>query len=243
MRYPFFSCTNPVFVTGVLGLAMACSGMAVAGHAPAKAKAAGACRPSGLQVDAHTEAKSRAQSTLAHKVEATDACRAVPGVKVQSLGDLWASLVGDSRIGGKRFETPVPPGTPTGTVMLQRKGIAFDFRSVQGQGLKAFQLVDLTRRQQLVMARPPKADFHIAHLNRNDRYAWTLLTGAHTYQAKFDLLGPADQAEVEARLRKVDQAVKDPQARAFYKAAIYDDEGLYAQRDALLARLRTQWSR
>lgn len=224
----------------MLVLVLACVGESVAGDASNAHGAAADCRPHGLKPAAGHGAQTRAQEALASKVESADACRAVPGVKVQSLGDLWASLVGDASIGGKRFETPVPPGAPTGTVMVGPQGVDFDFHAIAGEGLKAFQLFDLTHKRRLLFVRTPRAIFHVPGLDRDGRYAWALVTGARTYQAKFDLLGAADEAEVKARLRTLERAGLDPESRDFYEAAIYDDEGLYAERDALLARLRAQ---
>lgn len=246
MRRTFFLHRNylPVCLAAVgalvLGLAAAPahSGDGVQGRGEAVS-----CKHGHLEA-ATADSRERADKVqkLASNVNEADACHVVPGVTVQSLDSLWASLVGDARIGGKRFETTVPPGAPTGTIMEGPKGVNFDFGAVAGEELKAFQLVDQTRHRVLVAVRSPKTRFSLPGLNNDDRYAWTLVTGAQTYQARFDMLDKADQDGVESRLSKVDRAGLDPMTRDFYKAAIYDDEGLYAARDALLAHIRAQLS-
>lgn len=227
-----------------VGLAVAFASMPAHPHSQSsgQAEVAPACRPSNLKPKARNPAQAEAQAKLAHSVSNSDACRLVPGIKVQSLGSLWASLMGDSSIGGKRFNTPVPPGAPTGTVMMGPQGVAFDFDAISGERLKSFQLVDSTLGHPLAQVSSPTARFNL-NLERKHRYSWTLVTSAKVYQAQFSVLDAADEEEVETRLRTVDKAGLAPTTAAFYKAAIFDDEGLYADRDAQLQHIRQDMAR
>ena len=245
MRCGFCSLSRVSAVSACVGVAVALASMSAHSFARSSIQpgAAVSCRPGNLKPEARNPAQAQAQTKLAHSVSTADACRLVPGIKVQSLGSLWASLMGDSSIGGKRFDTPVPPGAPTGTVMMGPQGVVFDFDAIAGERLTSFQLVDRTLSHPLAQVSSPRARFNLTNLDRTHRYSWRLVTSAQVYQAQFGLLDAADETAVEDRLRTVDKAGLDPMTAAFYKAAVFDDEGLYADRDALLQHLRQEMAR
>ncbi|MEO7361093.1 MAG: hypothetical protein ABI120_12250 [Gemmatimonadaceae bacterium] len=186
-------------------------------------------------VDATSPAASDKARALARKIETIDPCTIAPGVKVKSLRTLWANLVNGSRVGGKRFETPLPAGVPSGTVLAGP--VRFDFNAVANEQPRQFVL---TAGSQVIVDRaPPPPSYTLEHPSPETKYSWVLVTSRQSYKAKFDVLPEDESRGVASKLAALGNAVTDPLTRAFYEAAIYDDAGLYSNRDAVLDRIRS----
>ena len=185
-------------------------------------------------VDATAPAASDKVRELARKIETTDPCLIVPGVRVKSLRALWANLVNGSRVGGKRFETPLPPGVPSGTVLTGP--VRFDFSAVANEQPSRFVLT--AGKEIIVDSAPPPLSYTLEHPNPEATYSWMLVTARQSYKAKFNLLPEDESRMVANKLAALESAVADPVTRAFYEAAIYDDAGLYSDRDAVLSTIR-----
>lgn len=185
-------------------------------------------------VDATAPADSEKARALAHKIEISDPCVTVPRIKVKSLRALWANLVNGSHIGGKRFEAPLPPGVPSGTVLAGP--VRFDFSAVANEQPHRFKLME--GAQTIVDITSPPLSYRFEQPSPEATYSWVLVTSRRTYKANFDVLPGDESLVVMDQLVALGSEVADPLTRAFYEAAIYDDAGLYSDRDAVLGRIR-----
>lgn len=186
------------------------------------------------RVDATAPAASDKARELARNIETADPCSAAPGVKVTSLRALWANLVNGSHIGGKRFDAPLPRGVPSGTVLAGP--VRFDFSAVANEQPRRFTLT--AGAQPIVDSTPPPPTYTLENASSDATYSWVLVTARQTYKANFDVLPDDESLVVSDQLVLLGTAVADPLTRAFYEAAIYDDAGLYSDRDAVLGRIR-----
>jgi len=174
---------------------------------------------------------------FAEHVQQIDPCKVGGGIKASSLKVVWENFLSSNHTGGKRFDTPPPEGSPTGTVMPNSGFVEFDFSQVASEGMLTFILESSGRR--LAAVHNPKADFTIpAHnLDIDSSYTWELVTGQNTYHGTFNLIDPDDQKDVEMRLADLNKANLDPDTYLLYSAAIYDDAGLYSARDKAFHKL------
>lgn len=166
-------------------------------------------------------------------------CQLVPSVSVSSLASLWDMLTNGEKTGGKRFDTPPPAGSPDGTIYApQGTPVIFDFSSIASQGLQHFVLMDGSRA--LLDINTPPAKQTVRDLLPGHPYHWELNANGSSYHADFQLMDPDDAAEVTQRLQAINASKQPENVKQFYRAAVFDDEGLYADRDRILAQLRRQ---
>ena len=111
---------------------------------PAKA----GCTLASLPQSDRTPQTAAAARALAN----TDPCKVVPGFTAKSLTTVWNTLLSSSRTGGRRLETPVPPGAPQGLMLAQRQVIVFDFNAIAGEQLKSLK-VEVEQKPLLNLAR------------------------------------------------------------------------------------------
>lgn len=212
-------------------------GLALALAWPALAQAAPECEVPPLQA---TEQNAKA-AAVAQALRATDPCKLVPGLNGKALKTVWASLLSNRKTGGRRLETAVPEGLPNGVVLAGPAGVHFDFRDVAGEGLRAFS-VEVDHKPLIGgAAPPPELDLPLARAAAGagaGTYAWTLVTRQNSYHGQFTLIDAEGRAEVEQQLAALARAELDPATRLLYQAAIYDDAGLYSERDRVFAQVR-----
>jgi len=187
---------------------------------------------------AGTPAAQATAQRLAEELQHSDHCKAMPQVSVGRLDEVWAMYMHGTHIGGKRFETQTPPGLPVGSVLgTPQGGLAFDLAEVANEGVRRLVVMD-DRRAILDLMSPAQTIVNTGRLRPGQTYRWELVTGAQTYQGSATLMAGEDAQEVRRRVAALDRQGLPPAARLFYLAAIFDDEGLYADRDAVLAQLR-----
>jgi hypothetical protein len=218
-----------MFKTVHLGLALALAW-------PALALASPECEVPPLQ---QTQQNPKA-AAAALALRATDPCKLVPGLNGKTLKSVWASLLSNRKTGGRRLDTAVPEGLPNGVVLAGPAGVHFDFRDVAGEGLRSFS-VEFDHKPLLAGAvPPPELDLPLARTAAAGAgsYAWTLVTRQNSYRGQFTLLDAEGRADVEQQLEALARAELDPAARLLYQAAIYEDAGLYSERDRVFAQLR-----
>lgn len=177
-------------------------------------------------------------AAAARALAATNPCKLVPGFTSKSLGNVWASLLSSTRTGGRRLESPVPPGAPQGLTLPEQQMVHFDFSELVGEQLRQLR-VEVDQKPLMNLANPPaQIDLPIKGFSPDQTFLWTLTTGRGSYRAEFKLLPEADRKEVETRLQRLGTESLDPVSRLIYQAAIYDDADLFAQRDRTFQAVR-----
>lgn len=177
------------------------------------------------------------KQALAAQLAKAPPCQLIQGVPKTSLASLWQMLTNGESTGGKRFDTPPPAGTPDGSYYApQGTTIRFDFSSLQAQGLQRFVLADGGRV--LMNISPVPSVQQIAGLRPGHAYHWELGGSHSSWHGDFQLMDPEDAREVTQRLQLITASSQPESVKQFYRAAVFDDEGLYANRDQILTQLR-----
>ena len=181
-----------------------------------------------------------AAQQLAQQLRQSHPCQIAAQVDAHGLRQIWQTFMSSHRTGGLRFATSAPKGTPVGSVMPIDGFIDFDFSTVASQGLRDFRLVSANRV--LLSVNNPATLLRVpaTALDPKARYAWTLQTGQGAFEGSFQLLDAEDQHDVQQRLQALRQAGLAPGVELLYRAEVFDDEGLYAQRDATFVQLERQ---
>lgn len=173
-------------------------------------------------------------NSLAREVLKTNPCTLVPGLKAQSLGEVWKAFMKHGKTGGKRFEDP-PRGIPSGTVMVRTEGLTFDMQDKMQEGLISLNI--FAGSIKVVELRKPgaKVVIPVDKLQAGVSYKWQLLTGRNDYWGRMTVLDTHSQDTLRQRLAALAQADVSPEIRNIYTAAIYDDADLVFDRDRLFS--------
>ena len=198
------------------------------------AQATETCHTGALKVGRHNSHVA----ALARAIEASDPCHTQGEIGMEGLRRIWAVFLQSDRTGGMRFGAVRPRGTPQGTVMAVDGGVQFDFSAVAAEGLRSFVVATSNQRAVLVDKGPlAEVTVPIDKLDPALRYDWSLSTRSQTYQGQFSLINAEDARIVADRIHRLDRTPLPRDVRELYLAAIYDNEGLYSQRDHVLSRL------
>lgn len=185
------------------------------------------------------EASGAKVQALGQEAARSNPCATVPGLTAKSLATVWASFVASGKIGGKRFDTAPPPGSPMGKVLASAEGVPFDLGPVTTEGV--LNLTVTSKGAPLFNVVSPKQATVFVPADRlvpGNIYDWQLKTRANSYRGSFETASGEEVAQVQARLASVEKVQQSPSLRLLYAAAIYDDAELYVARDRALAQLR-----
>jgi len=170
-------------------------------------------------------------------LRATDPCKTVPGLTAKSLASVWDGLLAYKKTGGRRLEPVVPDGLPNGTVLPGAAGVHFDFRAVAAEEIRSFRLE--ADRQILINGAAPPLDLNVPPARGEQaEYQWVLVTRLNTYKGSYTVIDSESRREVEQQLAALDGSALDDVSRLLYKAAIFDEAALYADRDRIFATLQ-----
>lgn len=182
--------------------------------------------------------KTPQAADAARKLSATDPCKTVPGIRAKSLKTVWASLLSNTKLGGRRLETPPPAGIPNGAALARGGKVHVDFAALDGETVRAFR-VESGGRVLLDLATPPRElDVAIGRAAPDTEFSWTLLTSAASYHGEFTVIDEAARTDVERQLGLLEEQHLDEVPRLLYQAAIYDEADLYSERDRVFVKLR-----
>jgi len=140
-------------------------------------------------------------------------------------------------VGGERFETPPPIGTPYGTVLPTGSGILVDFSALGDEELQNFVLESNGVRLMTLIKTPKKFLIPISLLNTRDNFAWNLTTATKSYQATFNLIDNDSAHDVSDKIKAIHGEYADFSVEKLYEAAVFEDYMLYSDRDKALAEL------
>lgn len=184
--------------------------------------------------------KSPQAAAAAAALRATKPCTAAPGVSVKSLKTVWASLLSNKKLGGRRLDTETPPGLPNGLALSQQGKIGFDFGAVAAEGISSFRL-EADGKVLLNTATPAQQlSVPVGAATSQTSFSWQLVTRSASYHGQFTLIDAAARADVEQQLAQLEKEEMDPVSRLIYQAAIYDEADLYSERERVFATLRRQ---
>lgn len=175
-----------------------------------------------------------ATSSLARAVSKTNPCMLVPGLKPQSLGEVWKAFMKHGKTGGKRFDDP-PRGIPSGTVMVRTEGLTVDLQDKMQEGLISLNI--FAGSTKVVELRKPGAKVVIPadKFQAGMSYKWQLLTGRDDYWGRMTVLDATTQDTLRQRLAALATADVSPEIRNIYTAAIYEDAELIFDRDRIFS--------
>jgi hypothetical protein len=175
-----------------------------------------------------------ATSSLAREIAKTNPCTLVPGLKAQSLDEVWKAFMKHGKTGGKRFDDP-PRGIPSGTVMVRTEGLTFDLQDKLPEGLISLNI--FAGSVKVVEVRKPGAKLVIPaeKFQAGVSYKWQLLTGRDDYWGRMKVLDAESQDTLRQRLAALSKVDVSPEIRNIYTAAIYDDADLIFDRDRIFS--------
>jgi hypothetical protein len=180
-----------------------------------------------------------ATHNLAQDIAKTNPCTLVPGLKVQTLAEVWKAFLRHGKTGGKRFDDP-PRGIPSGTVLVRAEGLTFDLQDKWAEGVirlnifaGATKVVELRKPGVKVVIPAEKFQVDVS-------YKWQLLTGRGDYWGRMKVLDAESESTLRQRLAAVAQADVSPVIKNIYTAAIYDDAELIFDRDRIFSEMNKE---
>ena len=188
----------------------------------------GECMP--LNLEGGDTDKSK---LLAKRVVRTKLCGS-ESFSRQSVESVWASLMNQKKVGGKRFDTPPPGGSPTGLILPSGKGVDFDFRKLQEEKLESFMLLADGKVIHRLNNFDPEFSIQINTASTSVSYSWALKTSKNNYHGEFHLAEKDVAALVNSRITEIRSSHLDRESALLYEAIVYDDNELYAARDKAL---------
>lgn len=177
-------------------------------------------------------------AAAAGALRATNPCKLVPGIRAKSLASVWARLLSNTQLGGRRLDTPAPPGLPNGLALARAGKVEFDLRVLESEQARSLRV---SSGAGLLAEAGPAATMlavPVAQGSPDTEYTWTLVTNRSSYRGSFTVLGAAESAEVERQLAGLAAEPLDEATRLLYTAAIYDEADLYAERERVLQQAR-----
>ena len=178
-------------------------------------------------------------AAAAQALRATSPCKIVPGIRVKALASVWEKLLANTRTGGRRLDTQPPESLPNGVALARAGKVHFDFSALGAEAPRMLQISVDGRMLVDTKAPPRELDIPVGRASAEAVFSWVLVTSAATYHGEFTLLPDAERREVEQQLAQLDSQHLEDSTRLVYQAAIYDEAGLYADRERILGQLRT----
>lgn len=180
-----------------------------------------------------------ATSSLARDMAKTNPCTLVPGLKAQSLDEVWKAFMKHGKTGGKRFDDP-PRGIPSGVVMVRAEGLTFDLQDKVAEGLISLNIFAGATKVVDLRKPGPKVQIPAEKFQAGVSYKWQLLTGRDDYWGRMKVLDAESQDTLMQRLAALAQADVSPEIRNIYTAAIYDDADLIFDRDRIFSAMNKE---
>lgn len=212
-------------------LSLALAALVCALHASASAQSAQDCQLR-LPSDA-------ANSSLARDMSKTNPCTLVPGLKAQSLDEVWKAFLKHGKAGGKRFDDP-PRGIPSGTVMVRTEGLMFDLHDKLAEGLISLNIFAGSTKVAEVRKPGAKVVIPSDKFQAGVSYKWQLLTGRDDYWGRMKVLDTDSHDTLRQRLTALSKADVSPEIRNIYTAAIYDEADLIFDRDRIFSDMNKE---
>ncbi|GAA4031567.1 hypothetical protein [Actimicrobium antarcticum] len=177
-------------------------------------------------------------AALAKTLRATNPCKVLPGMNAKSLSTVWASLLSNKKLGGRRLDTEAPTSLPQGVVAGEKRQVHFDFSESAAEGLASLRIEVDGKPVLNISNPPPQFDFPVDRYTPDQTMSWTLVTRIAAYRAQFTLMAEPDRKDLEQKLAHLAAEPVDPVTRLVYKAAIYDEADLFSERDLTFLEIR-----